>query len=97
MKALIRKSGFSARRNFITHSLSLIILAILILAGGGRPALSAEQATAKAQARIANGIESFDYPSVVTLIRPALKNFSNCSGTLIGCSTVLTAAHCVCK
>ena len=41
--------------------------------------------------KIVNGVESQGLPSVVWLFTPGF-----CTGTLIGCETVLTAAHCVC-
>ncbi len=46
-------------------------------------------------ARIVNGVTTSAYPSTVTLVERGGQQF--CTGTLIGCQTVLTAAHCVCE
>lgn len=46
--------------------------------------------------RIANGNPVFGYPASVALLR-ASDEAVFCSGVLIGCETVLTAAHCVCE
>jgi hypothetical protein len=48
--------------------------------------------------RIVNGTLTSQYPSVGALLSPANPNIAGlvCSGTLIGCQTFLTAAHCVC-
>lgn len=43
--------------------------------------------------KIVNGVSTVTFPSVVALIS---NNEEFCTGTLIGCDTVLTAAHCVC-
>ncbi len=47
--------------------------------------------------RIVNGILTTDYPTVGALLRGISPDSATtwCSGTLIGCSTFLTAAHCV--
>ncbi|MEA2693965.1 MAG: hypothetical protein QOJ16_3352 [Acidobacteriota bacterium] len=42
--------------------------------------------------KIANGLPSEDYPSVGQLLAAG----NTCSGTLVGCQTFLTAAHCIC-
>ena len=49
--------------------------------------------------RIVNGNLTSDYPSVAALVTPANPATAQtlCSATLIGCQTVLTAAHCVCN
>lgn len=43
--------------------------------------------------KIVNGLTAITFPSVVALLS---NNVELCTGTLIGCDTVLTAAHCVC-
>ena len=47
--------------------------------------------------RIVNGVLTSAYPSVGALLRGATADTAStwCSGTLIGCSTFLTAGHCV--
>ena len=44
---------------------------------------------------IVNGVLSWGFPSVVDIVANNGR-FTLCTGTLIGCQTVLTAAHCVC-
>jgi hypothetical protein len=51
------------------------------------------------QPRIVNGVETFDYPSVGALLYTNYEGTGfkgRCTATLVGCQTVLTAAHCVC-
>ena len=47
--------------------------------------------------RIVNGVLTTDYPTVGALLRGVDADSATtwCSGTMIGCSTFLTAAHCV--
>ena len=45
------------------------------------------------QEPIVNGLPTSEFPSTVLIILDG----GACTGTLIGCSTVLTAAHCVCS
>ncbi len=54
--------------------------------------------SAAAGPRIINGVRTTGYPSVGALMRGDSVETADlrCSGTLIGCSTFLTAAHCVC-
>ncbi len=68
-------------------------------------ALAGAQARAEAAApmeplhagdRIVNGVTTSDYPSTVALLQPG-SGVEFCTGTLIGCQTILTAAHCVCR
>jgi Trypsin len=56
------------------------------------------RSTEPRDARIVNGVATTAYPGVgVLAVFDALaRPVVNCSATLIGCSTVLTAAHCVC-
>ncbi|MBT8492352.1 MAG: trypsin-like serine protease [Deltaproteobacteria bacterium] len=47
--------------------------------------------------QIIGGQLSFDFPAVGSLTTTDGDEFSFCTATLIGCQTVLTAAHCVCS
>jgi cysteine-rich repeat protein len=46
------------------------------------------------QPRIANGVLTNAQPSTGALL---INGFQGCSGTMVGCRTFLTAAHCVCS
>lgn len=46
--------------------------------------------------RIVNGVPTSQFPAVVALL-DAASGRQFCTGTLVGCRTVLTAAHCVCQ
>jgi hypothetical protein len=59
-------------------------------------ALGAEGETRKSSPRIANGLDTQQFPSVGYFISQTFGGTGFCSGTLIGCNTFLTAAHCVC-
>jgi Trypsin/Bacterial pre-peptidase C-terminal domain len=58
----------------------------------------AAPAGAQLQPRIVNGVATFGYPTAGALLAGADPDraYLECSGTLIGCSTFVTAAHCVC-
>jgi hypothetical protein len=49
--------------------------------------------------RIVNGLPTNDFPTTGALLQGSDPNTADslCSGTLIGCNTFLTAAHCVCE
>jgi len=55
------------------------------------------QASARTPAPIVNGIQTADHPAVGALLSPNDPDRASlvCTGTLIGCQTFLTAAHCV--
>lgn len=69
-------------------------LAALLLADG---AAGAAAGLPPVGPRIVNGVATTDHPSVGALLRGSDADQAGtwCSGTLIGCSTFLTAAHCV--
>jgi hypothetical protein len=57
------------------------------------PLVAAGEALPPPGARIVNGLETVTFPETVAVLFPS----SICSGTVIDCDTVLTAAHCVCS
>jgi len=59
--------------------------------------LRAATASAQVTPRIVNGIDTYDFPTTGALLYDAggVPISADCSGTLIGCRTFLTAAHCV--
>ena len=68
-----------------------------MLSTGAAPMVSAEE-FARVPPRIVNGTLTAQYPTAGALLmfgNPATASMQ-CSGTLIGCETFLTAAHCVC-
>jgi hypothetical protein len=69
-----------------------------VIAIGAAAVLARASAAQTLDPRIVNGLDTHDFPSVGALLLgtdPAQADLQ-CSGTLIGCSTFLTAAHCVC-
>lgn len=72
--------------------------AVLIAAGATTaPAYAASATVERAAPRVVNGVLAQDRPSTGALLSASGNNYSlSCSGTLIGCETFLTAAHCVC-
>lgn len=56
--------------------------------GGDRPVRVVEE--------INNGLFTSDFPSTALFIVNAGASIGDCTATLIGCQTALTAAHCVC-
>jgi len=61
-------------------------------------AFTAALAPGAASGSVVNGTATFDYPEVGMLLHGSnpWKSGMTCSGTLIGCRSFLTAAHCVC-
>ncbi len=75
---------------------TFFLLTLAIFAGSAGTASTAptvaELPSETLTGKIANGEPSEDYPSVGQL----LTDQGTCSGTLVGCQTFLTAAHCIC-
>jgi hypothetical protein len=72
-----------------------VLLLTLSLASSTLVARADEPAQALRE-RITNGLPTQQYPSVGWLIVEGAHSTGFCSGTLIGCQTFLTAAHCIC-
>ncbi len=88
----------------ILHIRHSVVLSLVLLVAAS-PALAADQSMAPAESldraapRIVNGTMTSLYPSTGALLTPGNPSSASleCSGTLIGCQTFLTAAHCVCS
>ena len=81
------------------RSRTLIATAIFIAVALGAPAWAATAAPFDGLApRVVNGVVTSDYPTTGALLYGSGAGAASlyCSGTLIGCRTFLTAAHCVC-
>ncbi len=76
--------------NFLVNPLKIFIL-IFFCFLSSKNLFSQEIPT-----KIANGTVSHTWPAVVNLVQKAAQ-FGFCSGVLVSCDTVLTAAHCVCQ
>lgn len=76
-----------------------LVLAILALAAPVTADDTAPTTTTARTLRIVNGLSTTDFPTTGLLMYSASGSESTasgaCSGTLIGCQTFLTAAHCV--
>ncbi len=76
--------------------------AVTTHAAGGEPVASGHgeppQAARGLVPRVVNGLLTSGFPSVGALLKPGSPGDGRawCSGTMIGCRTFLTAAHCVC-
>jgi hypothetical protein len=88
--------AIAGRMTFRIRSIApLVVVALIAAAVTLRPAAADE--LPPVHPRIVNGVLTDDYPTVGALLRgPDADTASTwCSGTLIGCSTFLTAGHCV--
>jgi trypsin len=77
------------------------LLALLILGLTPGPTVGTEAAE-EPTPQIVNGVPTQGFPTTVALLwnraaAPYQQGAQQCTGTLIGCSTVLTAAHCLCS
>lgn len=75
----------------LTSFLACALVALPVHAGGTAEPLRRVELAEK----IVNGLLTSDFPPVVAIL-DAESGTQICTGTLVGCSTVLTAAHCVC-
>ncbi len=83
-------------RNLLKSSACvLVLLAAVVL--GASPGAAAPDSLNRPQ--IVNGLDTWDYPAAGILLSggSSLSASLTCSGTLIGCSTFITASHCVCE
>ena len=79
---------------------SLLVVLVVVFAGALPSSSRATDAATPIHPLIVNGVTTFSYPAVGALLlyedTSASSLYGMCSGTLIGCRTFLTAAHCVC-
>ncbi len=89
--------GPRARSFVLTLALTLTIATAVRTVHAADPVDLAETAERPllpaSTGKIANGLPTQDYPSVGQLLTAS----ATCSGTLVGCQTFLTAAHCLCE
>jgi len=79
----------SSARARLTRALAAVALAVFA---------AAWRAQSPVTAPIVGGTTTTDFPAVGVLLAGAdpASAVTNCTGTLVGCRTILTAAHCVC-
>ena len=80
-----------------SHALLASLFTLALLCGPSGAAGEALDVDAAGQPRIVNGVTTHDYPTTGALLYGSSGGSARlqCSGTLIGCQTFLTAAHCV--
>jgi hypothetical protein len=87
-------------RRTIASAMAIALAAIFSADAQSAPRLARRPApaTPAERPRIVNGVFTGEYPTVGALLRPGDPEDGStwCSGTMIGCETFLTAAHCVC-
>ncbi len=86
-------------RRFLTANCTVAAMLVIASAAGGTdaPPATASPVIGQVNERIVNGTLTTDYPSTGALLTPGNPSSAGieCSGTLIGCQTFLTAGHCV--
>ncbi len=89
-----RATALSLRARMASARLPMSVLAALLLSGA---AAGAAETLPPTSPRIVNGVLTDDHPSVGALLHGGSADEAGtwCSGTLIGCSTFLTAGHCI--
>jgi hypothetical protein len=83
--------------SFVLLTLTLTLAAAAARGQSGADPMHSAQEFASIAPRIVNGTVTSQYPTTGVLLDSGNFNFASmiCSGTLIGCSTFLTAGHCV--
>jgi hypothetical protein len=82
--------GWGSTMGTGSRALALLLLSSLLFAA---PAAALAEDALEIRPRIANGLPSTAWPEVGAL----LTEVGTCTVTLVGCRTLLTAAHCVCS
>lgn len=98
--ARTESAGPSAARNFLAVALASVALCLLPLRSVAAPVAVAATPAVR-RPLIVNGQVTSSFPATGALLlytgpTTAATLYGACSGTLIGCRTFLTAAHCVC-
>lgn len=85
------------RRDLVRRAAIVVVLLLAVPAHPG--ALVPAGSIVSGRPRIVNGTLTSQYPTTGALLSPgnAETGALVCSGTLVGCSTFVTAAHCVCN
>jgi hypothetical protein len=91
------RCGGESRNRMRPHALLASLFTLALSAGPNGAAGEALDVDAAGQPRIVNGVTTHDYPTTGALLYGSSGGSARlqCSGTLIGCQTFLTAAHCV--
>jgi hypothetical protein len=77
-------------------SVTAAALTLALLAGALPAAAGAAEALDRVEPRVINGVLNWGVPAVGFFVSPRADGVTSCSGTLIGCRTFVTAAHCLC-
>lgn len=77
-------------------SVTAAALTLAVLAGVLPAAAEAGEAPGRLEPRVINGELNWGTPAVGFFVSPRADGVTSCSGTLIGCRTFVTAAHCLC-
>lgn len=96
-----RAVPFRTTRRDLGSLQAVTTLCLVILVGSWLQAPKPLQAQSRPRPRIVNGVIDADSPAVGSLldlggVRDFTDRLGACTGTLIGCSTFVVAAHCVC-
>lgn len=94
-----QRSGFRALKVTVSAWIASSVAASSLPAEVVGPEIDVQYVSGRGtSARIVNGLPTVWYPSVGELLHRNGGSFDSlCTATLIGCSTVLTAAHCIAR